>query len=262
MLAPSDFRPAPPAIETRRLTAAYGPVVAVEGVSVGIATGRMTAIAGPNGAGKSTLVKAAIGLVPIVSGEALVFGEPPWRARDRFAYVPQRAGVEWDFPASALDVVAMGLYRRIGWFRPVRRRHREAAREALAAVGLQDLARRPIGALSGGQQQRVFLARALAQQAQLYVMDEPFAGVDAATERAIIQLLGELKNQGKTVLVVHHDLSTVKDYFDWVMLLNERVLAFGPAREVFTKENLQRTYGGRLSILDGRDEEAVLIGTR
>ena len=247
MLAPSDFRPAPPAIETRRLTAAYGPVVAVEGVSVGIATGRMTAIAGPNGAGKSTLVKAAIGLVPIVSGEALVFGEPPGRARDRFAYVPQRAGVEWDFPASALDVVAMGLYRRIGWFRPVRRRHREAALEALAAVGLQDLARRPIGALSGGQQQRVFLARALAQDADLVILDEPFAGVDAVSEDILWARLRALRDEGRTVVVVHHDLDTIGRAFDDVVLLNRRLVAAGPVREALTRETLRQAYGGLLA---------------
>ena len=247
MLAPVEPRAAPPAIETQGLTVAYGPVTAVDDVSVSIRPKRMTAVAGPNGAGKSTLVKAAIGLVPTVSGEALIFGEEPERARDRFAYVPQRAGVEWDFPASALDVVCMGLYRRIGWFRPVRRRHRQAAFAALEQVGLQDLAERPIGALSGGQQQRVFLARALAQGADLFLLDEPFAGVDAATEESIIGVLHSLRDEGKSVVCVHHDLSTLADYFDRVLLLNRRALAEGPIAVALTDRNLQATYGGRLS---------------
>jgi manganese/zinc/iron transport system ATP- binding protein len=212
--------------------------------------GRLVAIVGPNGAGKSTLIKAALDLIPKVSGEVRVFGEPYAEQRSRVAYVPQRSSVDWDFPVSALDVVAMGLYRQIGWCRPVTRKWKEHARAALDRVGMADYAARQISQLSGGQQQRVFLARALAQNADLYLMDEPFAGVDAATERAIVALLHELRGQHKTALVVHHDLPTVTEYFDDVLLLNMRIVAAGPVRTVFTEDNLRATYGGKLSLLD------------
>ncbi len=210
---------------------------------------RLIAIVGPNGAGKSTLIKACLGLVPRASGQVEFWGEPYRKARSRVGYVPQRESVDWDFPVSALDVVAMGRYRRIGWCRPVTRRHRRAALGCLDHVGMRELADRQISQLSGGQQQRVFLARALAQEADLYFMDEPFAGVDAATERAIVDVLRELKADGKTVIAVHHDLQTVPDYFDHVMLLNMRVVASGPVEDVFTPENLHKTYGGRLTLL-------------
>jgi manganese/zinc/iron transport system ATP- binding protein len=165
-------------------------------------------------------------------------------------YVPQRESVDWDFPVSALDVVTMGLYGQIGWLRPVRDRHRHLALEALRRVGIAELAQRQISQLSGGQQQRTFLARALVQDADLYPMDEPFAGVDAATEGAIVDLLREMRSRGKTSLVIHHDLQTVVQYFDYVILLNMRIVAHGPVHEVFTPENLQKTYGGRLTLLD------------
>jgi manganese/zinc/iron transport system ATP- binding protein len=212
--------------------------------------GRLVAIVGPNGAGKSTLIKAALDLIPKVSGDVRVFGKPYRDQRSRVAYVPQRTSVDWDFPVSALDVVATGLYRRIGWFRPVSRRWRDKARSALERVGLADYANRQISQLSGGQQQRVFIARALVQEADLYLMDEPFAGVDAATENAIVALLRELRSAGQTALVVHHDLPTVSEYFDEVLLLNMRLVAAGPVRDVFTDENLRATYGGKLSLLD------------
>ncbi|MBL8851167.1 MAG: ABC transporter ATP-binding protein [Planctomycetaceae bacterium] len=212
--------------------------------------GRLVAIVGPNGAGKSTLIKASLELIPKVSGDVRVFGRPYREQRSRVAYVPQRTSVDWDFPVSALDVVATGLYRRIGWFRPVTRQWRAKARAALDRVGLADYANRQISQLSGGQQQRVFLARALVQEADLYLMDEPFAGVDAATERAIVDLLRELRSAGQTALVVHHDLPTVSEYFDDVLLLNMRLVAAGPVRDVFTDANLRATYGGKLSLLD------------
>jgi manganese/zinc/iron transport system ATP- binding protein len=177
------------------------------------------------------------------------WGERYRRARSRVGYVPQRESVDWDFPVSALDVVCMGRYRRIGWFRPVTGVHKRAARACLERVGMGDYADRQISQLSGGQQQRVFLARALAQEADLYFMDEPFAGVDAATERAIVGVLRELRGEGKTVIAVHHDLQTVPEYFDDVILLNMRVVAAGPVGEVFTRENLHKTYGGRLTLL-------------
>ncbi|MEM9560549.1 MAG: metal ABC transporter ATP-binding protein [Planctomycetota bacterium] len=221
---------------------------------------RLIAIVGPNGAGKSTLIKACLGVVPRASGEVVFWGETYRRARQRVGYVPQRESVDWDFPVSVLDVVCMGRYRRIGWCRPVSRAHKEAARACLDRVGLADLASRQISQLSGGQQQRVFLARALAQEADLYFMDEPFAGVDAATERSIVGVLRELRSAGKTVVVVHHDLQTVSEYFDDVMLLNMRIVAAGPVSQVFTRQNLQRTYGGRLTLLS-EAAEAIARGS-
>ncbi len=211
---------------------------------------KLIAIVGPNGAGKSTLIKACLGLVPKASGMVEVLGRPVDRQRRLIGYVPQRTSVDWDFPVSALEVVAMGRYGMLGWCRPVTRRHREAALACLDQVGLADLAQRQISQLSGGQQQRVFLARALAQEAQLYFMDEPFAGVDAATEGAIVDVLRRLRAEGRTVIVVHHDLQTVRDYFDHLLLLNMRVIAAGPVATTFNAENLRRTYGGRLALLD------------
>ena len=214
------------------------------------ASGSLVGVVGPNGAGKSTLLKAIMNLVPRASGRVRVFGCPYDEARRRVGYVPQRESVDWDFPVDALDVVAMGLYSRIGWFRPVRKKHRDAAMAALEKVGIASLAKRQISQLSGGQQQRTFLARALVQDADLYLMDEPFAAVDASTERAIVDILRELKRRGKTAVVIHHDLQTVPEYFDHVVLLNMRVVAHGPVSDVFTQENLQKTYGGRLTLLD------------
>ncbi|HXG48276.1 MAG TPA: ABC transporter ATP-binding protein [Methylomirabilota bacterium] len=243
--------PAPAApLEVRDLNVAYQTKVVVWDADFDAPAGRLVAIVGPNGAGKSTLLKAALDLVPRASGTVRFFGRPYRQVRSRVAYVPQRESVDWDFPVNALDVVAMGLYRRIGWCRPVRRHHRELARAALAKVGLLDYAQRQISQLSGGQQQRVFLARALVQDADLYLMDEPFASVDAATERAIVDVLRELRARGKTVVCVHHDLPTVPEYFDHVALLNMRVVAQGPVAEVFTPENLRKTYGARLTLLE------------
>jgi manganese/zinc/iron transport system ATP- binding protein len=238
-----------PAIEVHDLTVAYRTQPVLWDVDLQLPEGRLTAIVGPNGAGKSTLLKAMLGLVPAVTGWVRIFGEPYARRRSWVGYVPQRESVDWDFPTSALDVVTMGLYGRIGWFRRPSRHHRETALACLDQVGMMDLAHRQISQLSGGQQQRVFLARALAQDARLYLMDEPFAGVDATTERAILTLLKELRNNGRTVVAVHHDLQTVAEYFDDVVLLNTRLVAAGPVATTFTAENLHRTYGGRLAVL-------------
>jgi manganese/zinc/iron transport system ATP- binding protein len=210
----------------------------------------MVGIIGPNGAGKSTLMKAVLGLVPIVHGSIRIFGEPLAKMRRRIGYVPQRESVDWDFPVSVLDVVLMGTYGKLGWIRRPGRAETEKAHQCLEQVGLADLAQRQIGQLSGGQQQRTFLARALAQDADLYFLDEPFAGVDAASERAILSLLQRLRDDGKTIIVVHHDLRTVTDYFEQVLLLNVRLVASGPANTTFNDENLRRTYGGRLAMLD------------
>lgn len=214
----------------------------------------LASIIGPNGAGKSTLLKAVLGLVPLASGGVRLFGQPIKEVRQRIGYVPQRESVDWDFPVSVLDVVLMGTYGRLGWFRRPGAAERDQARACLSKVGMEQYERQQIGQLSGGQQQRTFLARALAQQADVYFMDEPMAGVDAATERTIFTLLQELRDQGKTVLVVHHDLRTVPQYFDHVILLNMRLVASGPTKDVFTPENLRKTYGGRLTLLDSAGE--------
>jgi len=241
--------PAPP-LEVRDLNVAYQTKVVVWDADFDAPAGKLVAIVGPNGAGKSTLLKAVLELIPRASGSVRVFGQPYREARHRVAYVPQRESVDWDFPVSAVEVVTMGLYRAIGWCLPVRKSHRAAARAALAKVGLADYADRQISQLSGGQQQRVFLARALAQEADLYLMDEPFASVDAATERAIVEVLRELRSRGRTVVCVHHDLPTVPEYFDHVALLNMRVVAQGPVAEAFTVENLRKTYGAKLTLLE------------
>ncbi|MFV1994621.1 MAG: metal ABC transporter ATP-binding protein [Verrucomicrobiales bacterium] len=236
------------------LTVAYHRKPVLWDIELNLPEGKLIALVGPNGAGKSTLLKACLDLVPKTSGKVLIFGESYRRRRELVGYVPQRESVDWDFPVSALDVVAMGTYRQLGWFRRIGAAQREAARRALRQVGIEDLAQRQISQLSGGQQQRVFLARALVQDASLYLMDEPFAAVDAATEQAIVGLLRELNARGKTCLVVHHDLATVTKYFDWVVLLNMRVVASGPTGQVFTRENLQKTYGGKLSLIEDAAE--------
>lgn len=234
------------ALSVRGMTVSYGEKPALFSVDATFPIGAMSAIIGPNGAGKSTFLKAALGLVPMVSGEVQFFGLPLARARARIAYVPQRASVDWDFPTTVIDVVLMGRYRSLGLLRRVGRAEMALAQEALARVGMEGFATRQIGQLSGGQQQRVFLARALAQQADLYLLDEPFAGVDAATERAIIAVLKDLNAAGKSVIAVHHDLSTVGDYFDHVFMVNVRAMAQGPVSEAFTTAALSQTYGGRL----------------
>lgn len=231
----------------RGLTVSYGQKPAVFSVDMTVEAGKMTAIIGPNGAGKSTMLKAALGIVSPVSGQVQVFGKSLEAQRARIAYVPQRASVDWDFPTRVIDVVLMGLYRELGLLGRLRASHRATAIECLERVGMADFASRQIGQLSGGQQQRVFLARALAQGADLYLLDEPFAGVDAATEKAIITVLKSLRAAGKTVVVVHHDLATVSEYFDNVFLINTRKVAEGTVAEAFTAETLQATYGGRLA---------------
>lgn len=231
----------------RGMTVSYGEKPAVFSVDATFQPGAMTAIIGPNGAGKSTLLKAALGIVKPLSGQVSCYGQQISKQRHRIAYVPQRASVDWDFPTRVLDVVLMGLYRELGLLRRVGTRHLEAAIACLRRVGMEGFADRQIGQLSGGQQQRVFLARALAQGADLYLLDEPFAGVDAATEKAIIAVLKELKSQGKTVVAVHHDLATVPDYFDRVFLINTTRVAEGPVAEAFTQAHLQEAYGGRLA---------------
>jgi manganese/zinc/iron transport system ATP- binding protein len=232
-------------IHVEDLTVAYHEEPVLWDIDLQVPNGTLMAIVGPNGAGKSTLIKTILGLVEASSGQILVFGKPYAEQRQSVAYVPQRGSVDWDFPTSALDVVTMGRYGRLGWFKRPGLTDRNLALDALRKVGMEAFAHRQISQLSGGQQQRVFLARALVQDAQIYLMDEPFQGVDATTERAIVSVLKELKAAGRTVVAVHHDLETVPEYFDHVLLLNVRVVAAGPVSEVFTPENLRRTYGSR-----------------
>jgi manganese/zinc/iron transport system ATP- binding protein len=248
---------ATPAIEVNDLTVAYREKPVLWDVDLVVPQGVLMAIVGPNGAGKSTLIKASLGLVRAAAGQVLVHGRPYAEQRKLVAYVPQRGSVDWDFPTSVLDVVMMGCYGSLGWLRRPGRKEREAAMAALAQVGMEDFAARQISQLSGGQQQRVFLARALVQDARLYLMDEPFQGVDAKTERAIVTVLQTLREEGKTVVVVHHDLETVPEYFDQVLLLNVRRIASGPVSEVFTDENLRLTYGGRVPLLQRRSNGHV-----
>lgn len=242
--------PGVPPLEIHDMTVAYHRKPVLWDVDLTLPEAQLTAIVGPNGAGKSTLIKAVLGLVPTASGRVEIYGQPYAQQRRLVGYVPQRESVDWDFPVSAGDVVLMGCYGSLGWVRRPGPAERRKALECLAKVGMADFATRQISQLSGGQQQRVFLARALAQDARLYFMDEPLAGVDASTEHAILVLLHEMKEMGKTVVVVHHDLQTVRDYFDQVILLNMRLVAHGAVSEVFTNTNLQKTYGGRLSVLD------------
>ncbi|MGD9048385.1 MAG: metal ABC transporter ATP-binding protein [Anaerolineae bacterium] len=246
------------AVEVTDLTVAYREVPVLWDVDLDVPEGVLMAIVGPNGAGKSTLIKSVLGLVQAAAGKVQIYGRSYEEQRRLVGYVPQRGSVDWDFPTDALDVVTMGLYGKLGWARRPGREQRELAMESLEKVGMADLYDRQISQLSGGQQQRVFLARALVQDAQVYFMDEPFAGVDATTERAIIDLLRELRAAGKTVVVVHHDLQTLEEYFDWVMLLNVRRIASGPVDEVLTEENLRKAYGGRIAFLGGRKSEAAV----
>ncbi|RFB14867.1 metal ABC transporter ATP-binding protein [Bacillus sp. HNG] len=236
------------------LSAAYRKNTVLHDVSFAIKQGSLTSIVGPNGAGKSTLIKVLLDLHPRLSGATSFFGTALKKVKAKVGYVPQRGSVDWDFPTDALDVVMMGMYGQIGWVKWPNKRHKEKALEALDKVGMADYANRQISELSGGQQQRVFLARALIQEADLYFMDEPLAGVDAATERAIMTILKELKNEGRTVLVVHHDLQTVEDYFDQVLFLNRTVIAHGDVPSTFTINNIEKAYGGAVRWLKGGSE--------
>ncbi len=238
-----------PVLEIHDLTVTYSKKPVLWDVDMTIPKGSLAGIIGPNGAGKSTLIKSIMGLVPIASGYIKIFDKDLKEVRKNVSYVPQRGSVDWDFPASVVDVVMMGRYGHLGFFNYPKKADKEVALDALRKVGMDAYKNRQISELSGGQQQRVFLARAIAQQADIYFMDEPFAGVDAATERAIISLLKELADKGKTIVVVHHDLQTAPNYFDWMVLLNTRLVAHGPTQEVFNDENLKETYGGKLTLL-------------
>jgi manganese/zinc/iron transport system ATP- binding protein len=240
-------------ITVEDLTVAYREEPVLWDVDVTVPNGSLMAIVGPNGAGKSTLIKSILGLVDISAGRILIYGKPYPQQRHLVAYVPQRGSVDWDFPTNALDIVMMGRYGHLGWFKRPGKTERELAMHALEQVNMDAYAKRQINQLSGGQQQRVFLARALAQDAQIYLMDEPFQGVDATTEKAIIDVLKNLQAQGRTVVVVHHDLETVPEYFDHVLLLNVRAVASGAVEQTFTQQNLRTAYGGRMEALLARE---------
>ena len=235
-------KPAASPFEASGLTVAWGGRPVLWNVDLRLPAQGMSAVVGPNGAGKSTLIKAGLGLAPVLTGQVRLLGEPAARVRRRIAYMPQRNSVDWDFPVSVRDVAAMGLYGRVGWLRRLGKRHLEAADAALERVGLADFRHRQIGRLSGGQQQRVFLARALAQEAELLLLDEPFSGIDAASEAAILGVLAELEREGRHIVCIHHDLGTVAAYFDHVTLLNAVVVASGPPAEALAEDTLRRAY--------------------
>lgn len=233
------------ALSVQNLSVFYNHLCALSNISVEVAQGKLVAIAGPNGGGKTTFIRSLIGLVKPQSGHIEIFQQSFAAQRSRIAYIPQRMSVDWDFPASALDVVLMGRYRHIGWFARPSRFDKECAYHALQQVGLLQYADRHINELSGGQQQRIFVARALVQEADLLLLDEPFVGIDNKTERIIIDILQSLRTQGKTVMVVHHDLQTLSEYFDWVLLLNRKKIAYGPTHQVCVPEYMCAAYGDR-----------------
>ncbi len=238
-----------PVIEVHDLTVSYDKKPVLWGIDFTLPKGALCGIVGPNGAGKSTLIKSMMNLVDTSSGYVKLFDQELDAVRKQVSYVPQRESVDWDFPASVMDIVLMGRYARLGLFKKPRKADKDAAMKALEMVGMTAFSQRQISQLSGGQQQRVFLARALTQEADIYLLDEPFAGVDAATEKSIVAILKDLSQQGKTIVVVHHDLQSVETYFDWILLLNLRLVASGPTREMFTPELLEETYGGKLTLL-------------
>ncbi|MDD7971836.1 metal ABC transporter ATP-binding protein [Roseinatronobacter alkalisoli] len=245
------------ALHVEDLTVSYGATPALWDIDLDIPPGVMCAIVGPNGAGKSTLLKAALGLVRPVAGHVRFLGRPVAQMRGQIGYVPQRHSVDWDFPTTVRDVVEMGLYRHIGWLRRPGKAAHARAMAALAEMGMQDYADRQISQLSGGQQQRVFIARALVQDAPILVLDEPMAGVDASTEAVIIALLKRLRDEGRTIIVVHHDLTTVQSYFDWLVMLNIRIIAQGPVNDVYTAQNLRAAYGRHLAMIAVPSEGAA-----
>ena len=238
----------PPIIEVRHLTVSYGTRPALLDVSLSIEPDQLVGVIGPNGSGKSTLIKVILGFIRPDVGEVFIAGQDVQKAKGRVAYVPQRGAVDWDFPITVREVALMGRYQQIPWHRSPSKEDRDAALEALDMVRMTEFADRQIGQLSGGQQQRVFLARALAQGSDILLLDEPFAGVDAATERAILEVLERAKAAGKTLVVVHHDLTTAAEYFDKLILLKQRLYAYGPPRAVLNEELLSQVYEGRLRI--------------
>ena len=241
------------AISTSGLTVDYDGAEVLKDIEFSVRQQKLTAIVGPNGAGKSTLIKAVLGLIPIRTGSATFFDLPLKKFQKNISYVPQRAQIDWEFPASVFDVVAMGLYSELGLLRRFLPKHKDRIRNALLDVDMADCATRQISKLSGGQQQRVFLARSIVQNSTLVLLDEPFAGIDAKSESVIVDILRRQRDDGKSIVAVHHDLSTIKNYFDDVILINKSVIAHGPVTTVFTTENIEKTYGvPDLDFLTGR----------
>ncbi len=241
-------------IDIQNLTISYHKKPAVRGVELQIPSGKIVGIIGPNGAGKSTLLKGILGLIPKDNGLVQINGQPVENNLKKISYIPQKESFDWDFPVVVYDVVLMGRYPHISLFgRPGKNDHKKVI-EALKKVDMLEYKDRQIRYLSGGQQQRIFLARSLAQGADILLLDEPFVGVDAATERAIFQLMRNLKARGNTILVVHHDLAKVREYFDYLVMINQRLVAFGPTEDVFVPEYLDKTYGGRLTILQKSEQ--------
>lgn len=239
-------------LELRGVSVFYGGRAALDSVTLSVPHGGQVAVVGPNGAGKSTLFKAMMGLIPLACGEMLIHGRPASEYRDPVAYVPQREEVDWRFPVTVFDVVAMGRYGRGRWLKRLTGGDREAVRQSMERLGIADLAQRPIGELSGGQQQRVFLARALAQEPHVLLLDEPFTGVDVSTREATLELLQGLRARSVTVLVSTHDLDLAAQRFEQVVLLNGRLIGSGQANEVFTQEKLQAAFGGQMVVVNGK----------
>ena len=237
-------------IEVHDLTVVYDRKPALWDIDFQLPKGKLIGVIGPNGSGKSTLIKAIMGIVDKSSGWVKVFGEDIEDVRHKVSYVPQRESVDWDFPTNVFDVVLMGRFGRKSLWRRTSKEDKQIVEQSLKKVGMWEFKNRQIAQLSGGQQQRVFMARALAEQAEVYLMDEPFAGVDAATENSIFKVFEEVRDSGKTMMVIHHDLQSAAKYFDWIVLLNTRLIAYGPIEEVFTKEHMEEAYGGQLSVLN------------
>ncbi len=237
-----------PAIHVEDMTMSYREQPVLWDLDLDIPQGVMLAIVGPNGAGKSTLIKGIMDLLPRLSGQIDIFGMPLSKVRKEIAYVPQIGEVNWDFPTTVFDVVQMGRYPDLGLFKRLRKDDKKKAEEALEIMGLHDMKNRQISELSGGQRQRAFLARALCQEAKLYILDEPLQGVDKKTEKLIMEQLFKLKEEGKTIVVVHHELNTVKEYFDHVVIINKILVSAGPVDEVFTEENINKAYGSKVSV--------------
>ncbi|MCJ7839938.1 metal ABC transporter ATP-binding protein [Lederbergia sp. NSJ-179] len=238
------------AVEVKNLHVSYYGKEVIRDISFSFSTGKLIGIIGPNGAGKSTLMKAILGLIPKDNGEVTILGKPVNKERKNIAYVPQRSHLDWDFPINVRDTVLLGTYPRLGVIQRPGKKEKLWAKQCLERVGMADFEKQQIGQLSGGQQQRVFLARALAQQAEIFFLDEPFVGIDVASERTIVQILKKLRDEGKTVLVVHHDLSKVEEYFDDLILMNKELIQSGPVQKVFSPELMTKAYQANFPILD------------
>ncbi|QKS70883.1 metal ABC transporter ATP-binding protein [Paenalkalicoccus suaedae] len=244
-------------IEVKHVSVHYDGIVALEDISFKVSQGKIIGLIGPNGAGKSTLMKVLLGLVKY-SGEVSILGKPVDKQRKEIAYVPQRSAIDWDFPVRVIDVVKMGRFVHIPWYKRLGKTDKDRAMEALHQVGMEEFANRQIGELSGGQQQRVFIARAIAQDAETFFLDEPFVGIDVTSEEIIVNLLRDLKHQGKTIVVIHHDLSKVESYFDELLLLNRKLIGSGEVEDVFSEENLKAAYVGNMAVVHGKSDVMVV----